>query len=169
MQIIYINSPKYGTHECLVDDSDYEYLSQISWHLSKGANTFYARENKKKDKRKSMHRLILQLSDPKIFVDHIDHNGLNNQRSNLREVTSSQNMMNKRKPSNKISKYKGVFGVKTNNKRKVSKVYRWYAQITINNKRKHLGSFPSEAEAAKAYNQEAIILFGEFAYLNKIE
>ena len=76
----------------IVDDSDYEYLSQWKWYLSKG----YAISN---DKRKKMHRLVMNAKDREI-VDHIDGNRLNNTRSNLRIVDKSGNAHNQQKRNN---------------------------------------------------------------------
>lgn len=81
----------------LLDDEDYERLDKKGWYLSPGKRengdnrkTRYATH----DDYGTMHRWILGITDPKILVDHIDHNGLNNQKSNLRLVTSSINKKN---------------------------------------------------------------------------
>jgi hypothetical protein len=95
------------------------------------------------------------------YIDHLDGNGLNNQRSNLRFATKSENGMNRQKQENTTSIYKGVSWHKHNRK--------WVAYITINGKRSHLGYFISEVDAAKVYNQKAIELFCEFANLNTFE
>ena len=95
-------------------------------------------------------------------IDHRDMNGLNNQRSNLRFCTLSQNAMNRRKRENTSSIYKGVY---FNNQRGK----KWKAQIRINGKQIHLGLFDFEVDAARAYNMKAIELFCEFANLNIID
>jgi hypothetical protein len=113
-----------------------------------------------------VHRLVAHefLENPevtqKLNVDHIDRNKLNNQVTNLRYATQSQNMMNRTKSQNTTSKYKGVNFHKKSQK--------WVAQIQLNNKNLHLGLFNSEEVAAEAYNTKAIELFGEFANLNVI-
>ena len=142
----------------MVDDTDYGLLKKWKWHAMWNGNTFYAaRANP--DKRGStifMHQMILGVKGG----DHINGNGLDNQRSNLRACTVSQNGMNARPRANCISKYKGVTFKKT------LKIRPWQAGIVINQKRIHLGYFPSEEEAALAYNRKATELFGEFARPN---
>jgi hypothetical protein len=94
---------------------------------------------------------------PGLVVDHIDGNGLNNTRVNLRICTSAQNICNS-KGRSKTSKYKGVTRRKMSNK--------WFAQIKFNRKHIDIGRFDNEIEAAKAYDNVARKLFKEFAYLN---
>jgi hypothetical protein len=75
----------------LVDDEDFEYLNQWKWCANKGSNTFYAMRSG----GIMMHRVLLNLSfGDKRVVDHIDRNGLNNQRKNIRVVTCSENYRN---------------------------------------------------------------------------
>lgn len=146
----------------LVDDEDYEFLMQWKWSVTKGRYTFYAERVAPIDGRQkkiSMHRLILGLTDPNIEGDHIDHNGLNNQRSNLRAATCSQQSYNRRNRKNSLSKYKGVCFHKAQKK--------WVSRISVPNKRIHLGYFDTELEAAFAYNNAAKKLHGDFAFLNK--
>jgi len=147
----------------LVDDEDFEYLNQFKWHANKSNDTFYAgRSSSGKGgvKRKAiwMHRQLLGLEDPSIKGDHIDHNGLNNQRHNLRVATHSQNVRNVKSNKNTSSKYKGVG--------KVKNCERWHAQIQCDKRKIHIGYFKDEIEAAKAYDKKAKELFGEFAFLN---
>ncbi len=93
-------------------------------------------------------------------VDHIDRTKTNNDVSNLRWCSQSQNLMNMTKRSNTTSTYKGVHWYKNNQK--------WHSRITIDGKQKHIGYFTSEVQAASAYNNYAIIHFKEFACLNVI-
>lgn len=147
----------------LIDDDDYERISQFKWCASRDSKTFYAcRAIKRGDKWTTvpMHRIILD-APIGMEVDHIDHNGLNNQKSNLRIVTRGQNQFNKT-PCGK-SKYLGV-SLYTVKGRTYIKAY-----ITHNRKRMELGHFYTEEAAAAAYNEAAIRLFGEFAHLNVIE
>jgi len=146
----------------LVDDEDFEYLNQFKWCALKRPHTFYAVRNlpngKGKQKLIGMHRVILKVTDGEIECDHIDWNGLNNQKSNLRLCTSAQNEKNKKPIEGRASKYKGVCWHKGAKK--------WYSQIIIKNKKTYLGCFIDEIEAAKAYDEMAKLHFGEFAYLN---
>ena len=131
----------------VVDDEDYDYLIQYDWFAHKEYSTWYAY-----CKNILMHRLIMKT--PKhLLVDHIDHDGLNNQKINLRHCTRQQNARNNTST--------GVYYHKANQK--------YIARITINSKSKHVGCFNTEREAMIAYNEAAIHHYGEFACLNKIE
>lgn len=159
MRKIIISSRTYGDKIVLVDDKDYDYLSQFNWSLLKDENTFYASRRCGK-KRLKMHREILGISDPNIKIDHKDLNGLNNQRNNLRLATNSQNNRNRRSYKNSSSKYLGVTW------RKHSTA--WEASIKSDGKNNYLGHFKNEIDAALAYNNAAKKLHGEFANLNNI-
>lgn len=94
-----------------VSDEDYEEINQYKWWCAKKPYTFYAIRRiytNKKGKEISMHRELLNISNSKLEGDHIDHNGLNNQRNNLRIATRSQNQVNKVKRKPTQSKYIGV-------------------------------------------------------------
>lgn len=130
----------------LVDDEDYEELNKYKWYSYKGGNTFYAGRNfnsNGKQKTIKMHRIIMN-TPKEMETDHIDGNGLNNQKSNLRIVTHRQNGQNKR--INKSSRFVGVCWNEINNK--------WRAQIKINKKHKSLGVFDTELEAHNAYQNK---------------
>ena len=92
-------------YKALVDDADYEWLNKWKWYAVKGTSTYYVMTYIK-NRSTRMHRLILGLTDPKILGDHKDHNGLNNQRHNIRICTISENQKNK--ISRGSSKYLGV-------------------------------------------------------------
>jgi len=155
-----------------VDDLHYEYLMQWKWFANKGPYTFYAVRNGKvsefidgKRPQIKMHRVILKLSDPKILVDHKDGDGLNNQISNLRECTASQNTSNRSKQKIKATSiYKGV-SIKTSLVNGIKKFY-YSAHINSNGNRIRLGTFTTEYNAAKAYDKKARELHGEFANVN---
>lgn len=106
-----------------------------------------------------MHRVILNPDDG-METDHIDRNKLNNQKSNLRQVTRSQNAINIGSRKGSSSNYNGVSFAK--------KYRKWTAHITIKGKQKNLGLFKSEIEAAIIYNKAAINLHGVFAVLNEV-
>lgn len=142
----------------LVDDDVFEYLNQFKWFASKGGQTFYAARNiGRPQKRELIHRVITGAPNS-MWVDHIDGNGLNNQKSNLRLATSSQNAKNRRKGIDNKSGYKGVSWQVRDKK--------WQAYITVSGERIHLGYFGNPVEAAYAYDQAAIKYHGEFASLN---
>lgn len=148
----------------LVDDEDYEYLNQWKWYAAKDGRTYYACRNSSRIGGKQtsikMHREILGLSNPKAISDHIDGNGLNNQKGNLREATKTQNNANRKSADNSASKYLGVNWLPVRKK--------WKAELRKNGKLFFLGRFNNEIDAAIAYNKKAVELHGEFARLNKI-
>lgn len=146
----------------IVDDNDYEEINKRLWYAIKKKNTFYAVTKRRKNdgtiETVFMHRLILGVYDPSVVVDHIDRNGLNNTRNNLRLCRNVENILN-RTPHGR-SKFIGVSWHK--------KTGKWRARIRINNKEHSLGYFDNEEAAAIAYNIEAEKQFKEFANLNKI-
>lgn len=146
----------------LVDDDDFERLSQYKWMAHEKKTNTYARRNKSvngKVKTIIMHRFIMGAPDD-MQIDHIDGNGLNNQKSNLRICTIDENLRNKGKIEGTLYKYKGLSWCKTKN--------RYKASINFNGKKISLGRFKTQEEAALAYNKAAIELHGEFARLNVI-
>ena len=120
-----------------------------------------------------MHRCLLHLDNTR-FGDHIDGNGLNNQRSNLRSVTNQENLKNRCSSKNSTSKYLGVsvhtqinkYFNKKNNELKTSMSIAWVSNISFNGKAIRLGRFKDEILAAKAYDEAAKIYHKEFANLN---
>jgi hypothetical protein len=180
MKKILIRSPKYGDHYAIVDDSDFDLVSKYRWTLEKGRTSFYALhtsggywykgETIKRGVTFRMHQLILGIK-PKNngkrsqSIDHIDHDGLNNQRNNIRICTNSQNRANaKLQRTNNSTGYKGVTKrTKTN-----GMTWRYISRIRVNDKLIQIGSFDTPEDAAKAYNHAAINYFGEFAYLNQV-
>lgn len=142
----------------IVDPEDYEWLMKYKWHASDGrGGNFYA-VNRKMQK---MHRLIMNAPKGKV-VDHINRNGLDNRKANLRPATHTQNMWNNGQRVERFSsKYRGVSWHK--------RLKRWAAIISINGKPKTIGYFKDEVKAAKAFDKVAKELRGEFAVLNFTE
>ena len=106
------------------------------------------------------HRMVYFLHHGKTpeILDHIDGDRLNNSIGNLRAVTPAQNAMNRRSRPNSSSRYLGVSWNKASEK--------WSAQIIEEGKKRHLGLFTSEIEAAQSYDKAALVCFGEFANPN---
>ena len=146
----------------LVDDADFEWLNAWKWHAGKrGDDLYYAVRSERVNGKKSlilMHREILGLTDSKIYGEHWDGDGLNNQRINLRPATNSENQKNKK--ARGTSKYLGVSWHKSSGK--------WRTNIAIDGKLKHLGLFTDEIQAALKYNEYAKIHHKEFANINII-
>jgi len=140
----------------VVDATDYAWLSLHNWHLQAPGGKQYA-ARRRHGTIITMHREIMVPIDGYV-VDHIDGDGLNNRRSNLRICTRQQNYCNRAKAPGCSSLYKGVNLHKTTGKYLVS--------IRFKGERTYLGSFDDEIEAARAYDRKAVVLFGEFAWLN---
>jgi hypothetical protein len=146
----------------IVDVDDFEDLNRFKWFAVKYSRTFYAIRNEKNSGLRrftvKMHRQILNLPKDK-SIDHINHNGLDNRKANLRIVSPQQNNFNKQKQAgNYSSKYKGVMLWKRSGK--------WQACITYKGKHISLGYFDDQLLAARAYDAKAKELFGQYAYLN---
>lgn len=131
----------------LVDDDDYDYLMQWSWHAHKENTIWYARRNTKRkiqgvtvSKTISMHREIMNAL-PGMIIDHINQNQLDNRRSNLRFVDNLTNSMNRGKQSNNTSGHRGVIRLKE----------KWVARIKYKGKLHQIGSFDDFNQAAEAY------------------
>ena len=144
-----------------VDEEDYERLSQYSWYLFKSEKWKYAiRTECKNGTQKTiyMHREIMGVTDPKVYVDHRDHDGLNNLKSNLRVSDNRFNQYNVGKKSNSKQKYKNI--------RQLSK-NRWQVRFrTPKGERVERVAY-SEEDAVKLYNELALKYHGEFAYLQE--
>lgn len=137
--------------ETMVDDEDFEYLNQWKWFARKNLYVFYAVRHKD-DKAIFMHRVLM--NTPKgMLTDHVDGNGLNNQKSNLRVCTPSQNECNKALQKNNTTGFKGVHKYKN----------RYLAQIHFGGKRLHLGSFVKPEDAYKVYCEASKIYHKEFS------
>lgn len=153
-------------HIAIVDDDDYETVSAHKWHANVKLRSdgtirdIYAITNIKTDEGKKttlkIHRLIMRTSKG-VDIDHIDGNGLNNQRNNLRECSRSENNCNQHRFRG-VSKLKGVCWSKYHK--------RWKAQIRFGTVNTHIGYFASELDAARAYDAAALKYFGVFARIN---
>lgn len=145
----------------LVDDEDYELANSIHWNLQiskmKSSGDFSAYYAIHATRRLLMHRVILGLTDSKKKVDHIDRNGLNNQKENLRVGTQSQNLSNRPKAKKNTTGYKGAYQTRCG---------RWFSAISFNDKTITLGRFNTAEEAARVYDKAARKQWGEFAYTN---
>ena len=183
---IILKSPKYGDQIAIIDEDDWPIVSKYKWWAKfthyKGSNKVYVKAHIKdpegrrvprkdrpgctRPKRKlvSLHRLLMSPPD-NMQVDHINGNGLDNRRENLRVCTNAQNNANKPPQKNSKSGFKGVHQTSKN---------RWRAYIGSNMVREGtdkpvmrcLGYYSSKQDAARAYDREAIKKYGEFAYTN---
>lgn len=153
----------------LVDDDDFDALSQFHWHARRvrrrhGPDVFYAErtihvrriDGSDQVSTQGMHRFLMP-GVPKI--DHSDGDGLNNQRANIRPATQSQNAANRKLlRTGKSSRFRGVYWASDRG--------RWRAQLIVEYRHVHLGSFDSEVAAAMAYDAAAIKHFGKYASPN---
>ena len=155
MKTVPLGGQKAAGRVALVDDEDYDLVTQYRWRVweyqqdgrvTKGPYAISGRGMR-------MHALIMG----RTWIDHIDHDGLNNQRSNLRPATNTENQHNARSLCGS-SQYKGVTWLPRRR--------RWRAAIGDGGGTHYLGLFSSEIDAALAYDAAAREKFGTFAYLN---
>lgn len=142
----------------IVDDEDFERLSQWKWYYKASNLTGYAARDvtvEGKRVRIKMHRIIMNPADDE-EVDHIDGDGCNNQRHNLRVCTHQENCCNNRRATGEGATYRGVR----------YESGRWRAAISSGDSVKSLGSFLTEEDAARAFDSDAHQRYGEFAKLN---
>ncbi len=149
-----------GKYKAIVDDEDFEWLSNFKWQIYNPRQYPYAVTILSNGKQLLMHRMILN-APRELIVDHKDGNGLNNQRSNIRLCTRKENVRNCPRYSHNTSGYKGVCWIAPKRK--------WRAQYQIDRKCKVVGYFDNIIDAARAYNKAIKIAFGEFASPNKID
>lgn len=151
-------------HKVLFDDEDVMLLFNQRWRVSKGSSgIFYVYGHNRGMCRSgtvSMHQIILP-PKPGFMTDHINGNGLDNRRCNLRYATRPQNSYNRGPQSGRPHK-----GVYKRSKEKLTKP--WIAALTVNKKSIHLGYFQTKELACAAYDAAARKYHGEFAYQNNI-
>jgi hypothetical protein len=161
---LYVNIPLSQSRVSKVDEEDLDLVGDCSWSFKMSGTKGYAYRLGPRPERKSvyLHREIgIRLFGSCIRIDHVNGDGLDNRRVNLRPASVSQNAQNSqkwRKPTS--SKYKGVYFSKANQ--------RWAAMIGLNGRKTFLGYFENEADAASAYNLAAHEMFGQFALLNQV-
>jgi len=158
MKKIYLDVYKGKHMYALVDDEDYIKVKAFNWliHGTTKSRTLYAYRYKKDKKIFFMHHAIMGTPPNGMEIDHINRNGLDNRKSNLRFATRSDNLVN-RIYDNKTG-FRGV------SKDKNGKGFN--AQISKNKKYYYLGYFDTAEEAARVYDKKAKELHGEFAVLN---
>lgn len=147
----------------IIDSEDAGRIAQYSWHLAQQPHRpglqYVAAWAKPSDKvvKIRMHRLIIDAPDG-VLVDHINGNGLDNRKSNIRTCNHSENQRNRGPQRNSVSQYKGVSLCRATG--------RWRCRIQVDGKDIWIGRFDTESEAAHAYDAAARIHHGAFAYLN---
>lgn len=144
----------------LVDDTDYDWLNQWKWCANKGRYTYYAMR-RAGTTNAMMHRIILNAPDG-IEVDHINSNGLDNRKTNLRLCPHSENHFHAKLRIDNQTGFKGVSFKCLRPKRS------YIARIQVNNKEFHIGCYQTVKAAARAYDRAALKHHGEFALTNKM-
>lgn len=151
MKKIKLTQNKYA----LVDDEDFDRLNQYRWQAELNGHVWYAkRRDNKNNKNIKMHRVIMKTPDG-VKTDHMDRNGLNNQKSNLRICTDSENAWNRKKRIDNISGFKGVSYHRKTNK--------WQARIMINGTDFYLGLFTTKLKAYEKYCKVSVKYHGKYS------
>lgn len=145
----------------LIFSGHHQDLYKVRWNISKCTEHLFYAKKYIEGRTVYAHRLVAEREGWDVagmVVDHINGDGLDNRVENLRVITQGQNSINQRKRKSCTSKFRGVYKFRD----------KWQARIMLDYKRKHLGTFATEVEAANAYNLAACEMYGEFAVLNSI-
>lgn len=147
----------------LIDEADLPIVSEYRWYAVLVRNTFYALTTKDVDGRPlAMHRLISK-PEPGYEPDHINHDGLDNRRGNLRNLTHAHNLQNQRGPQKGQSH--GFVGI-SQDKNRLNQKCSWVAHVQVNGKAKHIGRYATAEDAARARDKAALEFYGPHAHLN---
>lgn len=143
----------------LIDDEDVHVVLAHSWCRidSRRGRQSYAKATIN-SRTAMMHRLVMGVTDSCMQIDHVNGNGLDNRRGNLRVADNSTNQANIPKLGVRSSRFKGVTWH--------ASACRWQAQLKVRGRNLYLGLFASEEDAARAYDAAALEHFGEFARPN---
>jgi hypothetical protein len=137
-------------HEVLIDAEDYDKVKNIRWSTGNRNRVSNVTKNIQ------LSRLVMDVTDPSIKVDHKFHNQLDNRKYMLRICVHQENSSNRRMRRDNTSGSKGIY----------AKRGKWCAEIYYNNERKHLGTFNTKEEAAQAYDMAAKEVYGTYALTN---
>lgn len=167
---LYINNPTHGEFRLKIDLEDYEKCNQYHWNIQHAGGVYsykyyaYTGINRK---HVLLHRFIMNVTDRKQAVDHINKDGLtdefDNRKYNLRVCTIRQNSCNVDKQKNNTSGYKGVVWYPYHNYNK------WKAYVKQDYKTINLGYFDTLEEAVKARNEAEIKYYGEYARIQEFK
>ena len=138
-----------------LDNEDFGKVNQYKWYYESG----YATNKSWLKPKIRIHQLILKSKNNK-EIDHINGNGLDNRKCNLRLVSHKNNSINRKINKNNSSGFKGVSFKKD--------IHKWQSSIRVNYKIIYLGYFKTAKEGAIAYNQAALKYFGQYARLNSL-
>lgn len=156
--------PLAGGYIAIVDEADEKEVASHQWAIHRGSTsiTAYAATRGESHSTLLMHKHIMGKAPAGLEVDHINGNGLDNRRSNLRFVTSGVNKHNSPPRRNALSPYKGVIARRNRH----GAITGWMARIRKDDVKYHLGTFRTEEEAARIYDAAALRLYGPLARIN---